>query len=166
MTKQMEMTAVLLKLAPTMLSTESDVQALVMADAIDFETGMQLQDSIANRKSNENEDLDVNAPEKEVVPAKAAGAVLFEGSETFKAPDAATAVVIKATLNAAGKEQADAILNLIDKLNVEFQGAYNKNRAEIFRSIKQVVEITGPDNAVAKDIADVLKKENLLFINK
>ena len=161
MDRQTEVTKTLLRLCPSMVSSESAVTALVMGDMIDFNTGMELTERLQlNARSNESDDK---------IPGmndETNGKVLFNGDENFQFPDVNTAVVIKTVMALSSADEQKSFNDLLDRLNLELQSAYHKRRKEIIRSVSKVVELTPADETESVKIMEILKSEQLLFIKK
>ena len=163
--RTMETTRTILLLNPKLVTAEG-IQELVMKGKIDFNTGAELQDL----KEEEASLSSANTLENEDQVAEIAKSKLFTGDEvsSFEYPTAATAVVIKTALHLASDEEQKTFSDMLDQLNDAFQNIYRKRRADITRSVKDVLSVSqdGIDEQVSEDIMEAIKGEVQLFIRK
>lgn len=167
MTKKMEITKILLKLNPKLISSEEDVQTLVMGDSLDFESGMQAVAALKEEEENE----EVAGAEGGTASTESEDGILFKGNETFNFPTPMEAVVIKTTLELANNDEKEAFNLLLDRLNTEFQSIYKKKRAEIINAVTSLADLA-PQEAIDKNtseavrLMEVIKESDILFIKK
>lgn len=142
---------VLFKNCPSLVKSEEAINALVMRDVIDFNTGMKL---IQNIKSTESDDVKL---EDGTSPIPESG---------IQFPSVDESVVFKTVIELSSDDDNAKLMKILDELNEQFQVAYKKRREEIIRVISNVVEIGGEDVEEATKLADVISKSRLIFIKK
>jgi hypothetical protein len=148
---QMKVAEVLLKNCPNLVTSEESINTLVMKDVIDFNTGMNL---IQNLKSTESDET----VEKTVVDNKDVEQNSFPSTEDV--------VVFKTVVELSSDDDKKSIQKALDDLNLAFQTAFKKRKADIFKVVKNIVEvaeITKQDTSTASNIMDEIKKENYIL---
>lgn len=148
---QMKVAEVLLKNCPNLVTSEESVNTLVMKDVIDFNTGMNL---IQNLKSTESDET----VEKTVVDNKDVEQNSFPSTEDV--------VVFKTVVELSSDDDKKSIQKALDDLNLAFQTAFKKRKADIFKVVKNIIEvaeITNQDTSTASNIMDEIKKENYIL---
>lgn len=148
---QMKVAEVLLKNCPNLVTSEESINKLVMKDVIDFNTGMNL---IQNLKSTESDET----IEKTVVDN--------EDVEQNSFPSTEDVVVFKTVVELSSDDDKKSIQKALDDLNLAFQTAFKKRKADIFKVVKNIVEvaeITKQDTSTASNIMDEIKKENYIL---
>lgn len=148
---QMKVAEVLLKNCPNLVTSEESINKLVMKDVIDFNTGMNL---IQNLKSTESDET----IEKTVVDN--------EDVEQNPFPSTEDVVVFKTVVELSSDDDKKSIQKALDDLNLAFQTAFKKRKADIFKVVKNIVEvaeITKQDTSTASNIMDEIKKENYIL---
>lgn len=137
---------ILFKNCPSLVKSEESINALVMRDVIDFNTGMNL---LKNVKSEESE-----------------GTTDIPEASSIQFPSVDESVVFKSVIELSSDDDNAKFMKILDELNDHFQTAYKKRREELIRVISQVVEIGGEDVEEATKLAEVLKNNRLIFIKK
>lgn len=148
---QMKVAEVLLKNCPNLVTSEESVNTLVMKDVIDFNTGMNL---IQNLKSTESDET----VEKTVVDNKDVEQNSFPSTEDV--------VIFKTVVELSSDDDKKSIQKALDDLNLAFQTAFKKRKADIFKVVKNIIEvaeITNQDTSTASNIMDEIKKENYIL---
>jgi len=148
---QMKVAEVLLKNCPNLVTSEESINTLVMKDVIDFNTGMNL---IQNLKSTESDET----VEKTVIDNKDVEQNSFPSTEDV--------VVFKTVVELSSDDDKKSIQKALDDLNLAFQTAFKKRKADIFKVVKNIVEvaeITNQDTSTASSIMDEIKKENYIL---
>lgn len=148
---QMKVAEVLLKNCPNLVTSEESINTLVMKDVIDFNTGMNL---IQNLKSTESDET----VEKTVIDNKDVEQNSFPSTEDV--------VVFKTVVELSSDDDKKSIQKALDDLNLAFQTAFKKRKADIFKVVKNIVEvaeITKQDTSTASSIMDEIKKENYIL---
>ena len=148
---QMKVAEVLLKNCPNLVTSEESINTLVMKDVIDFNTGMNL---IQNLKSTESDET----VEKTVIDNKDVEQNSFPSTEDV--------VVFKTVVELSSDDDKKSIQKALDDLNLAFQTAFKKRKADIFKVVKNIVEvaeITKQDTSTASNIMDEIKKENYIL---
>jgi len=152
--KNFEVTKAMLKHCPSLVRSEETVHQLVMRGFLDMHTGME---SIDILKSLEDGDQ---------VGHEAEPATEAEPSDGLKFPDIHAAVVIKTTMELASGDEKEAFNRKLDELNLTFQTAFKRRKADIIRLVKEVVEIDGAVNDEAVAIAKAIKDDQIVVIKR
>lgn len=149
MLNKMKVAEVLLKHCPNIVKSEEAVNALVMKDIIDFNTGMNLVQKM-----------------KSIEGADATAAIIEGNKEGFTFPDASEAVIFKTVMDLSSDDDKANFMKTLDELNLQFQTAFNKKKDEIVKVISNIVEVTDVDGEIAKDLMDSIKNDEILLIKK
>ena len=177
-TKKMEITKILLKLNPKIVSTEEAIEQLVLGDSIDFDTGMALQQALAEEKTAAADNTtvvagDINDTNVGTISTEADGtdSILFAGTEVFNLefPSDSQGVIIRTALELASADEKESFLAQLDKLNLAFENIYKVRRADIINAVTPLVGLNPADEVakngdVAAKLWEDLKDKNFKFI--
>jgi len=156
--RNLEIAKVLFRNVPELVKSEESVTKLIMGDVVDFNTGMKLIDGIRNKATSLEADGDT---------------VTADGVGSEEVPESGIAfptkyeeVIIKSVFELASDDDKATFDKLLDQLNLAFETAYRKRKADITRVIARVVEVSAADADTATKIMEEIKKDNLVFIKK